>query len=108
MKPTVNKLAEAIIPQEFKKKKFFSVMLFVSVSEMGMPREENDGNQFVYRGCRDFTDGRVALDAYANIPCPASQLIEAYTEEELEALKNEMIKNYKNEKWLDENLYPYL
>jgi hypothetical protein len=56
-----------------------------------------------------YTDnGYEALNIYANTPCPASQLLKANTEEELEMQINEMKNNFKDEDWLNENLYPFL
>lgn len=46
------------------------------------------------------TDSLTALTLYSETPCPASQLIEAYSEEELEAMIEEMIQNFKNPKWV--------
>ena len=49
-----------------------------------------------------------ALEAYANTPNPASQLIDAKTKEGLKLSALETIQDMKDEKWLNENLYPYL
>lgn len=55
-----------------------------------------------------FDYGGLALNAYSNIPNPASQLIEAYSQEELEEKIKQMRENFKDQNWLDKNLYPYL
>ena len=46
------------------------------------------------------TDSLTALTLYSEIPCPASQLIEANSEEELEAKIEEMKHNFKNSEWI--------
>lgn len=54
------------------------------------------------------TDSLVALSLYSETRCPASQLVEANSEEELEAKIEEMKQNFKNNDWLEANLYPCL
>lgn len=49
-----------------------------------------------------------AVNAYANTICPASQLIEAVDNADFENKVNELKQNFLNEKWLEENIYPYL
>ena len=46
--------------------------------------------------------------AYANTRCSASQLIEAVDNADFENKVNELKQNFLNEKWLEENIYPYL
>lgn len=48
------------------------------------------------------------LDVYANTMCSASQLVEAETKEEFDKKVEELKVNFENEKWLDENIYPYI
>lgn len=104
MTEKVKQVAEAIIPEEFKKAKYFALMLFYQGHEIGLP----NGNTWVNVNNILYEDHRAALDAYANTPCPASQLIEADTKEELQAKIKQMRINYHDQKWLEENLYPYL
>lgn len=108
MNENVQNLANAVIPEEYKAAKFFSVMMFYRNGELGIPREVADPNEWNNTRCVDTEDGQLALNVYANTPCPASQLIEAQSREELEAKKKQMIDNFKNKEWLDKNLYPYL
>ena len=49
-----------------------------------------------------------AVNAYANTRCSASQLIEAVDNADFENKVNELKQNFLNEKWLEENIYPYL
>lgn len=46
------------------------------------------------------------LNSYANTPCPASQLFEADSKEEIEKKTKEFNENFENEEWLKENIYP--
>ena len=48
------------------------------------------------------------MDSYANIPNPASQIVDAKNLDELETTMLEMINNYNNPQWLEDNLYPYI
>ena len=48
------------------------------------------------------------LDCYANTLCPASQLIEADSEEEFNEKVEQMKKDFSNQKWLEDNIYPFI
>ena len=85
--------------------KHFLLMLFETEITLGV---SNNPNRWECVAVRYYDNGTRALDAYANIPNPASQLIDARTEEELIRNAEEMIDSMKNEAWLDTNLYPYL
>ena len=85
--------------------KDFAVMLFENEFNLGI---SNNPNKWVHLRTLKFKDGFLALEAYANIPNPASQLIRACSEEELEQEIQQMKDNYQNQSWLEENLYPYL
>lgn len=106
MTTKVNQIAEAIVSEEFKKAKFFAVMLFYQGHEIGLPFPED--NTWINTRTLKYTNYQEALNAYSDIPCPASQLIEANTEEELQAQIEQMAKNFQNQNWLEENLYPYI
>ena len=93
----IEKLANALVPEEYRDNKFFSVMFF-----------EREGTDWICLGKRRFNDGMDALNFYSNIPCPASQLIDAKTIEELETKEEQMITNFANEEWLKECLYPFM
>jgi hypothetical protein len=47
------------------------------------------------------------IEAYANIPCPASQCFEADSMDEAQKIIREFNNNFENEDWLKENIYPY-
>ena len=85
--------------------KHYLLMLFETEIELGV---SNQPNRWECTGVKYFTNGMAALDAYANIPNPASQLIDAQTEEGLIQGALETVRGMKDKAWLDENLYPYL
>ena len=92
-------------PEPDEGKKFWALMLFFTELELGV---SNSPNKWVNVSNRFYKDGVSALNAYANTPCPASQLVDAKTKEELLQGMKDMVQNFKDEKWLEENLYPYL
>ena len=101
-------LQEVIAKQFFDSrpgKRHWALMLFNTELELGI---SNKPNKWVNTGNRYFSDGQQALDAYANIPNPASQLVDGETPEELLKEMEDMLHNYEDEKWLEENLYPYM
>ena len=85
------------------KNKYWALMLFNTELELGI---SNAPGKWVNTANVFFTNGIAALNAYSNTPNPASQLIDARTVEELEIKMEEMLQNFKNEKWLENNLYP--
>ena len=80
-------------------------MLFNTELELGI---SNKPNKWVNTCNAFYKDGLSALSAYANTPNPASQLIDAKAPEELINKMEEMLMNFKNEKWLENELYPSL
>lgn len=48
------------------------------------------------------TDYNLAMNLYAETPCPASQLVEANSWEELDNKIEEMKKNFNNPEWVNE------
>lgn len=86
-------------------RKYWALMLFETEMRLGI---SNKPNKWVNAKNVFFTDGFSALEAYANTPCPASQLVDSLTLEGLESEMNQMAANYADDKWLEENLYPYL
>jgi hypothetical protein len=87
------------------KRKGWALMLFNTELELGI---SNKPNKWVNTGIRYYNNGINALEAYANTPNPASQLVEGTTPEELKNEIEKMLVNYSDEKWLEENLYPFL
>ena len=91
---------------ETKSNKVYAVMLFDTEMNLGIPGAKP--NTWINYHNRYFTSGAQALDYYANTPCPASQLLDAKTKEELEDKMDQMIENFQNKDWLEKELYPYL
>lgn len=87
------------------RKKIFAVMEFRTELEMGISQEPN---KWINTKNTIFSDGAKALIYYSNTPCPASQIVDGFSAEELLQNMEDMIQNYKDQKWLEENLYPYL
>lgn len=48
------------------------------------------------------------MEAYANTRCPASVIFEAVDKKEFDEKVAELQKNFLNEAWLEENVYPCL
>lgn len=86
--------------------KHYAFMPFWHWSEVMDERPKN--GDFVLGNIVRTTDSLVALSLYSETRCPASQLVEANSEEELEAKIEEMKQNFKNNDWLETNLYPCL
>lgn len=103
----MNELAQALIPQEIKEHKFHMVMLFFTSYELGIATSLSETTWVNTRNI-EFDNARDAMNYYANTSCPASQHISAPTRELLEQEKQQMLKNYQDEAWLEENLYPYI
>ena len=80
-------------------------MFFNTELELGISQEPN---KWVNTGLLVYDSGLQALEAYANIPNPASQLIDAPTIEELNTKCIDMLHNFQNKQWLENNLYPYI
>ena len=112
MNKEIEKLAEAIIPQEEKDLEFHAVMFFDHLGmDLGIAKEiwqQKNPTGWQHRGTRYFNDAMAALNCYANTRCPASQHISAATEEDLKEEEQKMLNNFKDNDWLEENLYPYL
>lgn len=83
----------------------YALMLFYTELELGISQKPN---VWLNYGNHYYESGAQALEAYANTPCPASQLIDARDKDELLIKMNDMLNHFKDNKWLEENLYPYL
>ena len=87
-------------------KKYYALMLFDTEKTLGISQNPN---KWINTKTIDFkNDGEKALFMYCNIPNPASQLLDAESEEELEQQKLQMKENFKNQDWLNKNIYPYI
>jgi hypothetical protein len=87
------------------KKHHHAVMFFYRESDLGISANPS---KWVNTNIAYFNDGMQALECYANTRCPASQLVSEETEEELKQAIEQMKKNYNDQQWLNDNLYPFL
>ncbi len=78
--------------------KYYAFMPFWHWSEIMDERPED--SEYVLGNIVRTTNSLVALSLYAETPCPASQLIEADSEIELEVKIEEMKQNFKNPEWV--------
>ena len=81
-------------------KKYYCVMLFVEESDITC--DSKDNGKWINTRNVYFHNGGMALDYYANTPCPASQLIDAETLPELIKARNQTLLNFKDEKFLEQ------
>ena len=94
---------------EYQTKKVFCVMQFFRESEIRASiTDEYPDDQYINTYNAYFHSGPLALNYYANTPCPASQLIDAETIEDLVKQRNEMLINMNTPEYLEEHVYPYL
>lgn len=86
--------------------KYYALMLFYTAYELN--ETALPPYAYLLKNILYYNNGSEALEAYANTMCPASQLVEGNTEEELNQKICDMVINYSNQEWLNINLYPYL
>lgn len=87
--------------------KFYAVAFFYSAQEIGIDADVTT-EPFIYRNTAVFNNKTDQLNCYANTMCPASQLLEANTEKELKEKIRKLRDNFRNNEWLEKNIYPYL
>lgn len=87
--------------------KFYAVAFFYSAQEIGIDADVIT-EPFIYRNTAVFNNKTDQLNCYANTMCPASQLLEANTEKELKEKIRKLRDNFRNNEWLEKNIYPYL
>lgn len=87
--------------------KFYAVAFFYSAQEIGIDTDTIT-EPFIYHNTVVFNNKTDQLNCYANTICPASQLLEANTEKELKEKIQKLRDNFRNNEWLEKNLYPYL
>lgn len=108
MNKGMNNITDIIIPDAQRQTSYHMIMLFYRPTDLGIPKEIAGENTFINTRNVCFENVRDALHYFANTPCPASQHIRANSIKELEKKKSQMIRNYSNPIWLQNNLYPYL
>jgi len=95
---------------EAENKKYYCIYLPYSKWDiMGEDAEESMPEYPVEFGrVRVYDNSWEQLNAYGDHPCPASQTFEAETEQEISDKIEEFRANFLNEKWLDENIRPFI
>lgn len=68
----------------------------------------DDKGTFKNVGRTEILPFKTALDVYANVPNPASQLIEGDDHETITTKADEMVKNMKDKAYVEEYVDPYL
>lgn len=95
-----------------KQKKFYAVYLAYTKYEVLTDEEINNPDIPLYppeiARLRVYGNKIDQLNCYANTMCPASQLIEADSEAELNDKVEEMKRNFINQDWLNEHIHPYI
>lgn len=86
--------------------KYYAFMPFFHWREIMDEKPEPDNvkvfGDYVLASVCKTTDYKFAMDLYAETPCPASQLVEADSWEELDEKIEEMKKNFNNPEWVNE------
>jgi len=88
--------------------KYHALLLFRRKKEIMDCDTPEEGEQWTCSEPRIYEDYSACLMAYADTPCPASQMVHANTREDLDKEIAKMKANYHDEEWLENNLYPYL
>lgn len=86
--------------------KYYAVLLLFHWREIMDEKPTPDnvkvfGNYVLANVCKT-NDYNLAMNLYAEISCPASQLVEANSWEELDEKIEEMKKNFSNPEWINE------
>lgn len=93
-------------------KKMYGLYLAYHKNEVLPDEEANDPNVPNYPPAlarvRIYDNPHDQMEAYANVPCPASQTFEADDKFEFDMKFRELQQNFLNEEWLEENIYPYI
>ena len=88
------------------RQKYYAFMLFFHwreiMDEKPTPDNTKVFGEYVLANICKTTDYNLAMNLYAETPCPASQLVEANSWEELDEKIEEMKNNFKDPKWVNE------
>lgn len=86
------------------KTKVYAFLLFFHwreiMDEKPVPDNVKVFGDYVLANICKTTDYNLAINLYAETPCPASQLVEADSWEELDNKIEEMKKNFSNPEWI--------
>lgn len=93
-----------------KVKKYYGVYLAYSQYDVFGRREFNDKPEYPRELARVrlYVTQQGQLDCYANTMCPASQTFEASSKEEVNKIVEDFKNKFEDQKWLEENIYPYI
>lgn len=83
--------------------KKYAVMLFDTEVNLGLSTHPN---RWVNVENKYFENGADALHYYTNYGSQFSEIIDAEDTYELQCKMGEMMLNYRNEEWLNKNVYP--
>lgn len=105
----IDKVLNTILSQVMSatnKQKYYAFMPFFHWREIMDEQPEPDGvkvfGDYVLANICKTTDYNLAINLYAETTCPASQLVEADSWEELDEKIEEMKKNFNNPEWVNE------
>lgn len=105
----VDKVLNTILSQVMtatKSQKYYAVLLFFHWREIMDEKPTPDNvkvfGDYVLASVCKTTDHSLAMNLYAETLCPASQLVEANSWEELDNKIEEMKKNFNNPEWVNE------
>ena len=88
------------------KQKYYAFMPFFHWREIMDEKPTPDGikvfGDYVLTSVCKTTDYNLAMNLYAETPCPASQLVEADSWEELDEKIEEVKKNFNNPEWVND------
>lgn len=90
---------------EHKNQKYYEVILFETPKDL---TGEGRDDIFIPVSSRRTRDILEALEWYANIPCPASQFIEADSEKELNVKRRQIIDLIADHDYCIKNVFPCL
>lgn len=90
--------------------KIYGVYFAYSKYEVGF--EEDNPNISMYPNnlarVRTYNSAFEQIEAYANTPCAASQLITANSRKEFEEKVKQMRQNFDDPEWISKNIDPYV
>ena len=105
----VDKVLNIILSQVMSatnKQKYYAFMPFFHWREIMDEKPEPDGikvfGDYVLANICKTTDYNLAMNLYAETPCPASQLVEADSWKELDEKIEEVKKNFNNPEWVND------
>ena len=84
---------------------YYAVLFFWHWTEIGSEKPKD--SDYILGNIFRTKNHTVALDVYAETPCPASQLVKANSPEGLEEEITKMVENFRDPEWVN-NLEKYI